>query len=137
MLQERLINMPYRSPDRARLAAQTNQVMQYAGFTGVWRQYISASAGVSVAGFGSAVSYREQTITAVLGSLMGNIVTPGVQRQTTMGQVGDGTLRILTKQQLSDKDEFIWRGVRYRVDANSQPSQINGYWMSMLMRGDS
>jgi len=129
--------MPYRNPQIPRLAEQTEQVMKYAGFTATWRQYISASAGVSVAGFGSAISYREQTITAVLGSLMGNVVTPNIQRQTTMGQTEAGTLRILTKQPLSDKDEFIWRGVRYRIDANSQPSQINGYFMSMLTRGDN
>src|SRR5690242_8484189 len=122
--------MPYRGPQFQRQQAQTTEIMQYAGFTGTWRQYISASAGVPVAGFGSAVSYREQTITAMLGSLMGNVVTPNTQRQTPMGQVADGDLRILTQQQLSDKDEFVWRGVRYRVDANSQPSVLNGYWMS-------
>lgn len=129
--------MPYRNPNPARIAAQTNTVMQYAGFTGTWRQYISASAGVSVAGFGSAVSYREQTITALLGSIMGNVVTPNTQRQTTMGQVGDGVLRIHTQQQMSERDEFIWRGTRYRIDANSQPSQLDGYWLSTITKGDS
>lgn len=128
--------MSYRGVQPQRQAAQTNEIMKVAGFTGTWRQYISASAGVSVAGFGSAVSYREQTVTAILGSLMGNVVSPNVQRQTPMGQVSDGRLRILTQQRLSQLDEFVWRGVRYRVDADSQPSQLNGYWMSILVRGD-
>lgn len=126
---------PYRGPQPQRQQQQTNEVMQYAGFTGTWRQYVSASAGVSVAGFGSAVSYREQTITAMLGGQMGSVVSPNTQRQTPMGQLADGSLRIVTQQYLSDKDEFVWRGVRFRVDANSQPSVLNGYWMSVLNRG--
>lgn len=130
--------MPYRGPQINRQRGQTTEIMQNAGFTGIWRQYISASAGVSVAGFGSAVSYREQTITAMLGAQFDtNIVAPNMQRQTPMGQVAAGGLRILTQQRLSDKDEFVWRGVRFRVDADSQPSVLNGYWMSQLTRGDS
>lgn len=129
--------MPYRGPQPQRQQFQTQEIVKNAGFTGTWRQYISASAGVSVAGFGSAISYREQTITALLGGNMGNIVSPNIQRQTPMGQLSDGTLRIMTQQRLSDKDEFIWGGVRYRIDANSQPSVLNGYYLSSLVRGDN
>lgn len=129
--------MPYRSPIPQRQQAQTTEIVKYAGFTGTWRQYISASAGVPVAGFGSALSYREQTITAVMGNIFNNIVTPNTQRQTPMGQVADGTLKIQTRERLSDKDEFVWRGIRFRVDADSQPSVLNGYWLSTLTRGDS
>lgn len=129
--------MAYRNPIRQRQAAQTNEIIKYAGFTATWRQYVSASAGVSVAGFGSGVYYREQTITAMLGGNNASIVSPNTQRQTPMGQLTDGSLRIVSKEIMTDKDEVIWRGVRYRVDANSQPSQLNGYWMSVITRGDS
>jgi len=129
--------MAYRNPSVPRLAAQTTEILKYAGFTGTWRQYISASAGVPAAGFGQSMSYREQTITAMLGGQMGSIVTPNIQRQTPMGQLADGSLRIVTQQPLTDKDEFIWRGVRFRVDGNSQPSQLNGYWLSVINRGDN
>lgn len=129
--------MPYRGTQPQRQQLQTTEIMRQAGFTATWRQYISASAGVSVAGFGSAVSYREQTITAVLGGQQGSVVTPNTQRQTPMGQLADGSLRIVTSQPLSDKDEIVWRGIRYRVDANSQPSVLDGYWMSVINRGDN
>lgn len=129
--------MPYRGVQQNRMYQQTQDILRQAGFTGIWRQYVSASAGVSVAGFGNAVSYREQVITAVLGGNNASVVRPNQQRQTTMGQVADGSLRVITNVQMSDNDEFIWRGVRYRVDADSQPSILNGHWMSVLMRGDN
>ncbi len=129
--------MPYRGSQPFRQAAQTTEIMRYAGFTATWRQYISASAGVSVAGFGSAINYREQTITALLGGQMGSIVNPNTQRQTPMGQVEAGELNIHTPVYMTDKDEFMWGGVRYRVDANSQPSRLDGMWYSKLTRGDN
>ena len=129
--------MPYRGVQQQRQMLQTTEILRQAGFTATWRQYISASAGVSVAGFGSAVSYREQTITAVLGGNNASVVRPNQQRQTSMGQIADGSLRVITSVQMSDNDEFIWRGVRYRVDADSQPSMLNGHWMSVLTRGDN
>lgn len=129
--------MPYRNPIKPRQAAQTNVIMQYAGFTATWRQYVSASAGVSVAGFEGGMYYREQTITALLGGNNASIVSPNIQRQSPGGQLENGTLRIVTHERITGNDEIIWRGVRYRVDADSQPSQLNGYWMSMLTRGDN
>lgn len=129
--------MPYRGVQPKRQQLQTTEIMRQAGFTATWRQFISASAGVSVAGFGSAVSYREQVITAILGGNMNSVVSPNTQRQTPMGQLADGSLRIVTRQMLGDKDEIIWRGIRYRVDANSQPSILNNHWMSVLNRGDN
>jgi len=129
--------MPYRNPMTPRQASQTNEIMKYAGVTATWRQYVSASAGISVAGFGSGMYYREQTITAMLGGNNASLVSPNIQRQTTMGQLPEGTLRIVSREVMTDKDEIIWRGVRYRVDANSQRSPLNGYWMSIITRGDS
>lgn len=129
--------MSYRGVNQQRQQLQTTEIIRQAGFTATWRQFISASAGVSVAGFGSAVSYREQVVTAILGGQMGSVVTPNTQRQTPMGQLADGSLRIVTREQLGDKDEIIWRGIRFRVDANSQPSILNGHWMSTLNRGDN
>lgn len=128
---------PYRNPIPTRQTFQTNEIMRYAGFTGIWRQYISASAGIAVAGFGSAVNYREQTITAMLGGQGGSIVAPNRQRQAPLGYLENGDLRIVTEQRLSNRDEFVWRNVRYRVEADSQPSQLNGYWLSVLTRGDN
>lgn len=125
----------YRGPQIRRQHTQTTEVFSYAGFTGTWGQYISASAGVPVAGFGSAVSYREQTVTAMLGGAGGSVVSPNIQRQTPMGELEAGTLRILTREKLSNRDYFNWRGVHYRVDGDSQPSRLNGYWMSILTRG--
>jgi hypothetical protein len=129
--------MPYRGVQQDRMYQQTTEIVRQAGFTATWRQYVSASAGVSVAGFGGASSYREQTITAVMGGLMNSVVSPNRQMQTPAGQIAAGDLRIMTNVRMSDKDEVIWRGVRYRVDADAQPSQLNGYWMSILTRGDN
>ncbi len=131
--------MAYRNPIRQRQAAQTNEIIKYAGFTATWRQYVSASAGVSVAGFGSANYYREQTVTAVFGGgvVGGGVVNANLQRQLGMGQQEAGTVRVTTQEKLSKFDEFIWNGVRYRVDTDSQFSPLNGYYMSILTRGDN
>lgn len=132
--------MPYRNPHRPLMNKQSDEILKYAGQTATWRQYISASAGVAVAGFGSAVSYREQTITAVFGgggANMGGTVLTNLQTQRAAGQLAAGTVRVTTEERLSDRDEIIWNGIRYRVDTDSQFSPLNGYWMSMLVRGDS
>lgn len=134
--------MPYRGVQQHRQHLQTTDIMRQVGFTATWRQYISASAGVSVAGFGGASSYREQVVTAILGGLaapgkVGGTVGVNMQRQAAGGQLTDGNLSIVTNVQMGDKDEFIWRNVRYRVDANSQPSIMNGFWMTVINRGNN
>lgn len=133
--------MSYRNPNQKRMNGQTHHMMQFAGQTATWRQHISASAGVSVAGFGSANYYREQTITAFFGGggMMpgGGVVNANLQRQTPMGQLEAGQIRITTQQRFSKYDEIIWNGVRYRVDTDSQPSPLNGFWMSIISRGDN
>lgn len=134
--------MPYRGVNQPRKNLQTTEILRQAGFTATWRQFVSASAGISVAGFGSAESFREQTITAMFGGgampgKIGGTVGANMQRQAALGQLIDGSLPVVTNVCMSDHDEIVWLGVRYRVDADSQPSQLNGYFMSVLVRGDS
>ena len=131
--------MSYFRPSRPLYNLQTDDILRYAGQTATWRQFVSASASVGAAGFGSANYYREQTVTAVFGGgvVGGGVVNANLQRQLGMGQQEAGTVRVTTQEKLSKFDEFIWNGVRYRVDTDSQFSPLNGYYMSILTRGDN
>ena len=133
--------MSYFNPSRPLYNLQTdNNPLKYAGQTATWHKFVSASAGVPAAGFGSAVYYTDFLITAVFGGGVagaGGTVDANLTRQLAMGQQEAGMIRISTQEQLSKTDEIIWRGVRYRVDTDSQLSPLNGYWMSVIVRGDN
>lgn len=111
-----------------------DNILRQAGHTALWRQWISASAGVAFAGFGSAEYYREQVITAIIGQ---GVVATNTEEQRAAGMLAAGNLRITTQQRLASEDEIIWRGVRYSVETESQPSLIDGTWMATLVRRET
>lgn len=132
--------MSYFKPSRPLYNQQTTDLLAIAGQTATWNRYVSASAGVAVAGFGSAVYSASQLITAVFGGGVagaGGTVEANIQRQMMLGQIEAGQVRIDTRERLSQLDEIIWNSVRYRVDTDSQLSPLNGYYMSVITRGDS
>lgn len=111
-----------------------SEILRQAGHTALWRQWISASAGASFAGFGSAEYYREQVITAIIGQ---GIVATNTEDQRAAGMLAAGTLRITTQQRLASEDEIVWRGVRYSVETESQPSLMDGTWMATIVRRET
>lgn len=129
--------MSYRGPNPQRIAGQhaANQ-FTHAGQTAIWRQYISASAGVSVAGFGSTPFYREQLITALFKSTVGFTLTQP-EMQTPAGMTVDADFLVVTQQQLHRQDELTWRGTAWRIDSDSQPSKMDRTWINVLKRGDT
>jgi hypothetical protein len=131
--------MTHIDPNFQRNAWHTHYVQEYAGQTATWRQYVSASAGNAMAGYGSVSYYREQTITAVFGGggVGGGVTNANLEQTRAAGMIAEGNIRISTSFPLSNRDEVIWQGVRYRVDTNSQLSRMNQHYMSILVRGDS
>lgn len=131
--------MPYRGPNTGRIGAQLAQVMSYAGETGTWRQYISASTGTASgiwAGAGTTLYYREQVVTGLWGlpqlsPMMREIQTPG-------GEIIAGDAVISTVAPLGAQDEIQWRGVTYRVNGDSLPTHLGGrvWYRTVLVRGD-
>lgn len=123
--------MPYRGPDARRNARnEVDNMLRHAGFTATWRQYISASAGADDAGLGSALYYREQTITALYAPIAGEAVG-----MLEAGGIVSQTLRVATQQALGQEDELLWMGERYRVESDTVPSRMNGLWLNTLQRG--
>src|SRR5574341_1595150 len=101
-------------PDKKLIHAQMrDNVMQYAGQTAMWRQWISASAGNKAVGYGDVQYYRSQTITALFAQ---GLVAANMQNQYPGGQYPAGTLRMTTKFQVGYKDEIVYNGQRYRID---------------------
>lgn len=132
--------MPYRGPQPPRIGTQFAQVQQYAGETGVWRQYISAAtaSGSGIwAGGGTTHYYREQAVTGLWGSP--NRVLNARQVQLAGGQVMAGDGMISTEHPLGDQDEIVWRGVTYRVEGESLPVHLGGrvWYRTVLRRGDA
>lgn len=116
-------------------------MLQYAGQTATWRQYISASAGVADAGLGDTYYYREQLITGVFGGGGGDIgggqLYANWQTDRPAGMLPAGMLRVVTEMPMRANDELSWNGEKYRVDTDSQRSPINNMWMSILVRGEA
>lgn len=122
--------MPYRGLDTGRIARQLNdRHLQQAGQTATWRQFISASAGVSVAGFDATPFYREQTITGLFHvSLTGQ-----GEQQTPAGVIDAATLVACTPQPLGLRDELLWNGDVWHVESDSYP--LAGQWRTHLRKG--
>lgn len=122
--------MSYHGPNARRIAAQqVDTIFQHAGQAVTWRQYISASAGVSVAGFGSTPSYREQTITA----LFGPVHQP--ETQTPVGMMAVGELACTTRERLARQDTLVWNGVQYRIDSDPVAARITDAFYCVVKRG--
>jgi len=127
--------MPYHGPDSARIMRQQTALMAYAGETGVWRQYVSASsaAGTGVwAGGGTTLYYRQQVITGLWA------LATQQENQLPGGQVMAGDVMLSTQDVLGKQDEVQWRGVTYRVEGDSMPVHLGGrvWYRTMLRRGD-
>lgn len=127
--------MAYHGPDSARIMRQQTAVMAYAGETGIWRQYASAStaSGTGVwAGVGTTLYYRQQVITGLWA--------PATQQESQMpgGQIMAGDAMLSTLDVLGKQDEVQWRGVTYRVEGDSLPVHLGGrvWYRTMLRRGD-
>lgn len=124
--------MGYRGPDAGRIRAQsTDNILRYAGQTAVWRQYVSASAGVLAAGLGNTYYYREQVITA----LFTRVTEP--EQATPGGMIADARFSMAAQQQIGRNDRLVWQGVNYRLDSDPAPSRIDGYWMAEVVRADT
>ena len=129
--------MSYRGPNPQRIAAQSqgNQFL-YAGQTAVWRQYVSASAGLDYAGYGPTPFYREQLITALFKATQGFTLTQP-ELQTPAGMTLDADYLVVTQQQLHRQDELVYRGSAWRIDSDSTPSRMDKTWINVLKRGDT
>ena len=123
--------MPYRGVQKSRNQGQFDYMLSQVGETATLRKYVSASAGNPAAGFGSALSYQQMTITAFFSQ---NPVGANTEKQLPAGQLPAGQIRITTVQKLIRQDEILWRGIRYAVDSDSQPSTMDGRWMATLTR---
>lgn len=124
--------MPYRNPDQRRILNQSQTIFQYAGQTATWRQYISASAGVSVAGFGVTPFYAERTITALFAPL-----PRAPEMQQPAGMIVSDEFQVTTKEHLQRQDELRWRGERYRVDSDPSPATLPGTYVFTVKRGQN
>jgi len=128
--------MSYRGPNRQRIEAQRQSTIDtYAGYSALWRQYVSASTGNAFAGRGDTLHYREQWITAHVYGIPGapaNIT----ERQRAAGMVTEGKFFISVPVQIGAQDELIWQGDTYRIEGTPIPSQIDGYFTVQVKRGE-
>lgn len=125
--------MPYRSPDLRRQQQQmaANQYA-YAGQSVTWRAYISASGGVSVAGFGATGYYREIGITALFRPL------PSFpEAQTPAGMIAAGQFEMTTRERVRRGDEIVWAGVAYRVEGAPVPVPMTSGYVSIVARAEA
>lgn len=128
--------MPYRGPQSARMTQQVEQtIIEYAGLPLLWRQFISASSGVSLAGFSPTRYFRESVITGVLGRAP--IQFAVVEGQTPGGALAQGRFNVTTREKLGREDELIWDGDVYRVEGEAIPARMSNMWTVEVKRGDT
>lgn len=124
--------MPYRSPDLTRIQPQQAQILQYAGVPVTWRDYVSASAGVNVAGFGSSLYYAERTITALIAPYHA-----APESQQAAGMIVSDMFSVTTREKLARQDELRYRGETYRIESDPIQGTLVGTWISVVKRGQT
>ena len=126
----------YRGPQPQRQARQqAEQIYKFAGETGTWRKFVSATTGNPVIGLGSAVYYQERPITAHLYGQPGMALNLP-ENATMAGMLAVGQFLASTTEPLGRQDELIWRGVTYRVDGDTVPNHIAGTHTVIVKRGN-
>lgn len=121
--------MSYSNPNNAKRRAQQMAVIrQHAGYTATWRAYVSASGGNPALGLGETTYYRDAVITALFGD------TTQREGQTPAGQIADADIYAVTQFPLGRRDELIWRGETYRVEADTVPARIDNQYVTYLKR---
>lgn len=125
--------MSYRGVHSAR---HINRDMdEVAGQVVTYRQYVSASAGVSMAGFAPSASYREFVLTAHLVAQFPYFVNMLNQRQTLAGNIVNGGFEMVIPFQPNPNDELVWRGEPYRIESEGMPANVDGKYIVILRRG--
>lgn len=127
----------YRGPQRPRQFRQQLDILKYAGHTAIWRQYISATTGTQDAGLGDTLYYREQWVSALFGGGPLGSYGPAVERQAALGMITSDGIQAVTRQKLGVRDELVWRGEVYRIESESVPSLMDGFYMTELARGEA
>lgn len=116
-------------PDRNRINVQAEQIFQYAGNTATLRTFVSAVTGVPDAGIGSAVYYAQRTITAQFMSL------PSLPENVGgAGLIAAGQFQMVSREKVGRQDELLWRTSTYRIDSDPVPSNLPGWWVTILKR---
>ena len=123
--------MAYRKPYRKRIQQQQTAIFENAGHVVTWRKYVSASAGVPVAGLGSAPRYVERTITALFYPM------EQPEGQRAAGQVVTAEFKATTREALGRNDELVWQGAVYRVEGAATPASLPGTYVTVIKRGQS
>lgn len=112
--------MSYSNPDASRMASQhRDNMMRFAGETATLWAYISASAGVAVAGFGDTVSSAGRTITAQFYVARGFL--PNVaQHMSPGGMIPAGELLMnIIGYKPSVNDTIEYQRTAYKVEAEA------------------
>ena len=127
--------MSYSNPDASRMASQhRDNMMRFAGETATLWAYISASAGVSVAGFGDTVSSAGRTITAQFYVARGFL--PNVAQQASpAGMIPAGEFLMNSEYRPSVNDVIEYQRTAYRIEGEPfREPLIKNNWVAVLKR---
>lgn len=127
----------YIDPNKRLMNAQTrDNHFQFAGQTGTWRAWVSATTGFPMLGQGGVTYFRQQTITGLFANnpSFPSLTKANTENQYAGGQFAGGDLMLTTRERLGYRDEVIYNGNRYKVDTDSVPSVMNGFFTSVLRR---
>ena len=122
----------FRGRTSARQNLQRDLISRYAGHTGLWHRFVSATNVNEDAGLGATNHFQVQVISAYFGDNVSPIVR---ERQQQVGMVAGDAIYMVTRTQVGREDRFTWLGETWRIEGEPMPSRINDTWIVMLKRG--
>lgn len=121
--------MSYRGTQPQRMEDRAQDIFQYAGYTALWRHWVSATSGIPPVG-GTIDHYASRTVTA----LFADFNQPEVQ--TPAGMIAAAMVQVTTNEKLTRNDLLVWRGIEYQVDSDPIPSKLGDNWIALIKRRD-
>ena len=124
--------MSYRGPNQLRITQQANE-HHYASMsqTVTWRQYVSATGGVAVAGIGPTGYTVDRSISALLRPIP---VVP--ETQGAAGMIAAAQFQVTTREALGKRDTLIWNGTAYRVEGPAAAATLTSGYMTVIARSE-
>lgn len=114
---------------------QRNNIFEYAGQTATLQTWVSASAGIAAAGFGSSGYYANRTVTAIFGA---NRQKPmSNENQVAGGMIADGEFVVSLREPVGREDLLVWQGETYRVESDAVRNVIDNAWTVKVKRAST
>lgn len=115
--------------DPNRMLNRAGNIFLNAGQPVLLHRVASAVPGLAMGGFGSAIYYRDQVITALFSP-----IPPAREAQAGAGMVIAADFMMTTRESIQRTDQVIWGGNTFRVEGEAVNEPLPGLWYTPITR---